>query len=171
MNEPFDASHFHDVADFSYVKNYVLNVRFDDGVERAIDFEPILLGPLFGPLRDLRLFKQVRMDRDLGTLVWPNGADIDPNVLHDWPQHVDAIVRRRRQRFPATPPTRSGIPPVRASSNLGGADQETVTCIEQRGGREAFDRVLQKVAEADPAAYEADHLPESAAEGDELPAV
>ena len=36
---------------------------------------------------------------DLGTLVWPNGADIAPGVLYDWPQHVDAIVQRRRQRF------------------------------------------------------------------------
>jgi len=132
-------------------------------VERAIDFELILLGPLFGPLRDLRLFKQGRVDRDLGTLVWPNGADIDPNVLRDWPQHMDAIVRRRRQRF--------ATPPARPTLGRGSAAQEPLTCIELHGGRLASDRVLQRVAEAAPPPYEADHLPECAAEGDELPAV
>jgi hypothetical protein len=99
MNQLPDASPLHDVTDFAFVKSYVLNVRFDDGVERAIDFEPILIGPLFGPLCDPRLFRQVKVDRDLGTLVWPNGADIDPNVLYDWPRHVAAIVQRRRQRW------------------------------------------------------------------------
>ena len=35
------------------------------------------------------------------TPVWPNGADSEPGVLYDWPQHVDAIVQRRRQRYAA----------------------------------------------------------------------
>ena len=54
---------------------------------------------VFGPLRDLLLFRQARVDKDLGTIVWPTGADIDPGVLYDWSQHVDATVQRRRQRF------------------------------------------------------------------------
>ncbi|MFZ2361552.1 MAG: DUF2442 domain-containing protein [Anaerolineae bacterium] len=81
------------------VRDYVLTVRFDDGFERTIDFEPILFGPLFGPLRDLRLFRQARVNGDLGTIVWPTGADIDPGVLYDWPEHVDTIVRSRRERW------------------------------------------------------------------------
>lgn len=94
-------SQLHDVADFVILGDYVLRVRFDDGTEQDIDFKPILSGPLFGELRDPRLFRQVTVDRNLGTLVWPTGADIDPNVLYDWPQHVDAIVQRRQQRFGA----------------------------------------------------------------------
>lgn len=134
MNKLLDAFHFHDVTDFAFVKDYVLNVRFDDGVERTIDFEPILLGPLFGPLLDPKLFRQVRVDADLGTLVWPTGADIDPSVLYDWPRHVDAIVQRRRERWAVD--------------------------YSEQGSREQFDRVLQKVAEANPEPYEADRLPE-----------
>jgi hypothetical protein len=57
-----------------------------------------------GTVQDLHLFRQAKMDEVLGTIVWPNGADIAPGVLYDWPQHVDAIVERRRQRFaPAAP--------------------------------------------------------------------
>jgi hypothetical protein len=40
------------------------------------------VGPMFEPLRDPDFFKQVRVDEQLGTIVWPNGADMDPVVLH-----------------------------------------------------------------------------------------
>ncbi len=136
MNKLLDAFQFHTVSDFAFVKDYVLNVRFDDGVERTIDFEPILLGPLFGPLLDPTLFRQVRVDADLGTLVWPTGADIDPSVLYDWPRQVDAIVRRRQQRWALD--------------------------YSERGSRQQADRVLLKVAEANREPYEADPVPDSA---------
>lgn len=87
------------VTAFKIVGDFAIKVTFDDNMERVIDFEPILIGPIFGPLRDTDLFRQVQLDRDFGTLEWPNGADIDPIVLHDWPQHVDAIVEQRRSQF------------------------------------------------------------------------
>ena len=83
MDKPADEFRFRDVVDLDFGLDYVLNVKFDDGAERIIDFEPILLGPLFGPLRDLSLFRQARVDHDLGTIVWPTGADIDLGVLYD----------------------------------------------------------------------------------------
>lgn len=89
----------YDVIDYKIIENYTIWLKFDDETERVLDFEPILLGPMFGPLRDPQLFRQVELDHELGTLVWPTGADIDPTVLHDWPAHVDAIVERRRQQF------------------------------------------------------------------------
>jgi hypothetical protein len=56
---------------------------FDDGTEREIDLERELWGPMFEPLgADPKLFRQVRVDKELGTIVWPNGADMDPDVLH-----------------------------------------------------------------------------------------
>lgn len=67
------------------VGDYTIRVMFDDASEQVIDFEPILYGPMFEPLRELEVFNQVKLDSNLGTLVWPTGADIDPNVLHDWP--------------------------------------------------------------------------------------
>jgi hypothetical protein len=66
---------------------FVLRIGFDDGAVRDVDLEGDLWGPVFEPLRhDRALFRQVRVDPELGTVVWPNGADLDPDVLHgDYP--------------------------------------------------------------------------------------
>ena len=62
---------------------FVLRLSFDDGTQREVDLEGELWGPVFEPLRrDLGLFRQVAVDEELGTIVWPNGADMDPDVLH-----------------------------------------------------------------------------------------
>ena len=76
---------------------YTLLVHFDDNTVQTINLQPILAGQLYGPLRDLMLFNQVRVDPEVHTLVWPNGADFDPATLHDWPQHAEAWVARARQ--------------------------------------------------------------------------
>ena len=72
---------------------YILRVQFDDQSWQTIDFEPILQGALYGPLRNLELFNQVRIDPEVQTLVWPNGADFDPATLHDWPEHLKELRR------------------------------------------------------------------------------
>jgi hypothetical protein len=62
---------------------FVLRLGFDDGTVREVDLESELWGPVFDPLRrDPQLFQQVSVDEELGTIVWPNGADMDPDVLH-----------------------------------------------------------------------------------------
>ncbi len=61
---------------------YVLRLGFSDGSTRDVDLEPELWGPVFEPLRDPDVFRQVAVDKGLGTIVWPNGADMDPDVLH-----------------------------------------------------------------------------------------
>jgi hypothetical protein len=65
------------------LEDFVLRLGFDDGTVRDVDLEGELWGPVFEPLReDPQLFRQVRVDEELGTIVWPNGADMDPDVLH-----------------------------------------------------------------------------------------
>ena len=62
---------------------FILRLGFDDGSTREVELEDDLCGPVFEPLRqDPQLFQQVRVDQELGTVVWPNGADLDPDVLH-----------------------------------------------------------------------------------------
>jgi hypothetical protein len=48
------------------------------------------------------LFNQVRIDPEVHTLVWPNGADFDPATLHDWPEQVEAW-RARAKQWELTP--------------------------------------------------------------------
>ncbi len=76
----------HAVTGFEKVAPFTLRVRFEDGTIQIVDFRPVLAGRLLGPLADPRVFDQVRLDEESGTLVWPNGADFDPTTLHDWPE-------------------------------------------------------------------------------------
>ena len=82
------------IQSFEVVGKYLLRVRFDDDSDQEINFEPILAGDLYGPLRDLELFNRVEIDPEVHTLVWPNGADFDPATLHDWPQYVRELTAR-----------------------------------------------------------------------------
>lgn len=62
---------------------YVLHLRFEDGVEADIDLCSLIeFRGIFAPLQDPSEFAKVRVDPELGTIVWPNGADLDPDVLY-----------------------------------------------------------------------------------------
>jgi Protein of unknown function (DUF2442) len=62
--------------------DFIIRVTFDDGLVREVDLEDRLWGPMFESLRNPARFRQVFVDPELGTVVWPNGADLDPDVLH-----------------------------------------------------------------------------------------
>ena len=79
------------VMSFKIVAPYTLQVEFDDHTSQTIDFWPILAGELYGPLRDLSLFNKARIDAEVHTIVWPNGADFDPATLHDWPGCIEGL--------------------------------------------------------------------------------
>lgn len=66
-------------------------LRFEDGTERSIDFGPVLGRGIYERLAEPAFFSQVEVDSESGTIVWPNGADFDPALLHDWPNHVSAF--------------------------------------------------------------------------------
>jgi hypothetical protein len=87
----------HKVMAFQIIGPYSLVVRFGDNTEQTIDFSSVLFGNLYGPLRDISLFNQVRIDPEVHTLVWPNGADFDPATLHDWPLYAAEFAMRMKQ--------------------------------------------------------------------------
>jgi Protein of unknown function (DUF2442) len=62
---------------------YRLRVVFNDGVERDVDCAFLLRGTLGEALRDPGYFRQVRVDDEARTVVWPNGLDPAPELLHD----------------------------------------------------------------------------------------
>lgn len=86
----------HKVVSFNKVDSFTLRVDFEDGTSQLIDFSPLLRGKLYGPLRDESVFDRVKLDREVHTLVWPNGADFDPSILHDWPQRLASLERLAR---------------------------------------------------------------------------
>lgn len=86
----------HRVTDVQIEGPYRLRIEFRDGMVREIDFAPVLAGALYEPLRDESFFRSVRLDPEVHTIVWPNGADFDPATLHDWPSFLPAMVERAR---------------------------------------------------------------------------
>jgi len=63
-----------------YLDGYVIRATLDDGTTRDLDFEPHLWGPVFEPLKDLAMFREGTIDPEAQTVVWPNGADVAPEV-------------------------------------------------------------------------------------------
>jgi len=65
------------------LERFLVRLGFTDGTARDVDLEPYLRGPVFEPIRnDREVFRAVKVDSQLGTIVWDNGADIDPDVLY-----------------------------------------------------------------------------------------
>lgn len=59
-----------------------LRLVFTDGLVREVDLSDDLWGQMAEPLQDPEYFRRVCVDAELGTVVWPNGYDLDPDVLH-----------------------------------------------------------------------------------------
>jgi hypothetical protein len=71
------------IIEARYVRDFVVFLRLQDGVQGEVDLEPQLYGELFEPLKNRQYFQQFRIDSDLHTLIWPNGADFAPEFLHE----------------------------------------------------------------------------------------
>ncbi|MGI8787237.1 MAG: DUF2442 domain-containing protein [Pyrinomonadaceae bacterium] len=65
------------------LENFVVHLEFTDDTSREVDLEPFLRGAMFESLRtNSDAFRAVKVDERMGTIVWENGADIDPDVLY-----------------------------------------------------------------------------------------
>ena len=71
------------VDEAKYLRGHVLWVRFNDGSAGEVDLADALTGPVFRPLRGDRTFRSFRVDHEIGTIVWDNGADFAPEFLHE----------------------------------------------------------------------------------------
>jgi len=66
-----------------------LRVRFSDGMRKRVNLLPLLVGPVFEPLRDPAYFARVRVDGVTGTVGWPNGTDLAPEAIRDLPAEAE----------------------------------------------------------------------------------
>lgn len=71
------------VKEARYLHDYVLWLRFNDGIEGEIDLAKELEGEVFGPLKDKKKFQSFKVDPVLETIAWENGADLAPEFLHE----------------------------------------------------------------------------------------
>lgn len=115
----------HRVISFTVAGPFALDVRFDDGTRRTIDFRPVLYGELYGPLREVGMFRRVTIDPDAHTLVWPNGADFDPATLHDWPDAGTRMIELARRWKDQEERSRSRRNDPRARCRIIGIDCST----------------------------------------------
>ena len=70
------------LVDMKYISEYTVWLKFEDGSEGEIDLEDELWGEVFEPLRKRAYFKTVRLDKELNTICWENGADFAPESLY-----------------------------------------------------------------------------------------
>ena len=69
------------VKEAKYLHDYVIWLRFNNGAEGEVDLERELEGEVFGVLKDVNKFKNFRVDPEIETIVWENGADLAPEFL------------------------------------------------------------------------------------------
>ena len=73
---------FLQVEEAKYLKEYRVELKFNDGKKGIADLKDELYGAMFEPLKDKRLFATLKVDKDLETIVWDNGADLAPEFLY-----------------------------------------------------------------------------------------
>ena len=71
------------VIEARYERDYIVHLKFNDGAEGFVDLGAELFGEMFAPLKDKERFRAFRVDPELHTIVWENGADLAPEFLHD----------------------------------------------------------------------------------------
>lgn len=72
-----------DIVEARATTDHRIFIRFEDGVEGEVDLADLVtFRGVFAPLRDPEEVRKVQVNADLGTVCWPSGADLDPDVLY-----------------------------------------------------------------------------------------
>lgn len=73
------------------IGDYSIELVFNDKSVKQINLEPVLCGNLFGQLLNVDLFKRVRLNEEISTIEWPNGADFHPETLYNWEEYQEEL--------------------------------------------------------------------------------
>lgn len=65
-----------------YLNNYCIEVVFNNGKQGIADLSEVLRGKVFEPLKNIELFTKFKVDAELETIVWENGADLAPEYIY-----------------------------------------------------------------------------------------
>jgi hypothetical protein len=80
------------IIEASHVRDYIVHLTFEDGTTGEVDLRAELYGEVFEPLRNPAYFVCFRVNPDLHTITWPNGADFAPEFLYE--KVLSAIVKK-----------------------------------------------------------------------------
>ncbi len=86
------------ITEAKYLGDYKIQVTFSTGEQRIVDLKDQLYGEVFEPLKNKNIFMQFRVDKDIRTIVWPNGADLAPYSLYDLGKPVIKKVKHTPKR-------------------------------------------------------------------------
>ena len=72
------------ITQVRHIRDYWLELTFSNDTRAKLDFRDRIVGRggVFAPLEDVDFFARVRVDPEIGTLVWPNEVDFCPDVLY-----------------------------------------------------------------------------------------
>jgi hypothetical protein len=70
------------VIEAKYLHDYLVKVTFNNGRSGCADLSAALHGPVFEPLKDVAVFARLRVDEELQTITWENGADLAPEYIY-----------------------------------------------------------------------------------------
>ncbi len=87
----------HYIKSFNIVGLHTLEIVFENNTHKTINLAPVLYGEMYWPLKDPDFFKHVKLDDEVQTLVWPNGADFDPSIPYCWEQHEEELSCRAKE--------------------------------------------------------------------------
>jgi hypothetical protein len=82
------------VTEAEYLEDYKILITFNNGKQKEVDLKDQLYGEMFEPLKDKNIFMQFKINKDINTIVWPNGADLAPYSLYDLGKTVDKSVQK-----------------------------------------------------------------------------
>lgn len=70
------------VTEARHLHDYVVEVTFNDGRKGCADLSGALRGAVFEPLKDIAKFSRLKVDAELETIAWENGADLAPEYIY-----------------------------------------------------------------------------------------
>ncbi|MFH1771356.1 MAG: DUF2442 domain-containing protein [Candidatus Omnitrophota bacterium] len=79
----------HWIIDVQYIGDYRVRLKFENNEIKEADLQSYLNGRIFEPLRDIKYFRQVSLNQDIDTIVWPNNADFSPDFLYEISQPLN----------------------------------------------------------------------------------
>ncbi len=85
------------IIEAEYLGEYKIRLTFNNGKTKDVDLKGKLNGEVFRPLQNKNIFMQFNVDKELGTIVWPNGTDIAPYSLYDLGKPVKSKSKTRRK--------------------------------------------------------------------------